>query len=51
MKVGHVTLIDGDDVRTGVTAILPHAGNIFQDKVSAGIVVGTGFGKLMGSTQ
>jgi D-aminopeptidase len=51
VKVGHVTLIDGDDVRTGVTAILPHAGNIFQDKVPAGIVVGNGFGKLMGSTQ
>src|SRR5512140_1360766 len=51
VKVGHVTLIEGADVRTGVTAILPHAGNIFQDKVPAGIVVGNGFGKLMGSTQ
>jgi D-aminopeptidase len=51
VKVGHVTLVEGDDVRTGVTAILPHAGNIFQDKVPAGIVVGNGFGKLMGSTQ
>jgi D-aminopeptidase len=51
VKVGHVTLIEGDDVRTGVTAILPHAGNIFQDKVPAGIVVGNGFGKLIGSTQ
>lgn len=51
VKVGHVTLIEGDDIRTGVTAILPHAGNIFQDKVPAGIVVGNGFGKLMGSTQ
>src|SRR5512147_2909577 len=51
VKVGHVTLIDGDDVRTGVTAILPHAGNMYQDKVPAGIVVGNGFGKLMGSTQ
>ena len=51
VKVGHVTLIEGDDVRTGATAILPHAGNIFQDKVPAGIVVGNGFGKLTGSTQ
>jgi len=51
VKVGHVTLIDGDDIRTGVTAILPHAGNTYQDKVPAGIVVGNGFGKLMGSTQ
>src|SRR5215207_11154839 len=51
VKVGHVTLVDGDDIRTGVTAILPHAGNIFQDKVPAGIVVGNGFGKLTGSTQ
>ena len=51
VKVGHVTLVEGNDVRTGVTAILPHAGNIFQDKVPAGIVVGNGFGKLMGSTQ
>jgi D-aminopeptidase len=51
VKVGHVTLIEEDDVRTGVTAILPHAGNIFQEKVPAGIAVGNGFGKLVGSTQ
>ena len=51
VKVGHVTLIEGDDIRTGVTAILPHGGNIYQEKVPAGIVVGNGFGKLMGSTQ
>jgi D-aminopeptidase len=51
VKVGHVTLIEGDDVRTGVTAILPHPGNMYQDKVPAGIVVGNGFGKLIGSTQ
>src|SRR5260221_14656414 len=51
IKVGHVTLIEGDDIRTGVTAILPHAGNIYQDKVPAGIAIGNGFGKLMGSTQ
>ena len=51
LKVGHVTLIEGSDVRTGVTAILPHNSNIHQDRVPAGIVVGNGFGKLMGSTQ
>jgi D-aminopeptidase len=51
VKVGHVTLVEGDNVRTGVTAILPHSGNVFQDKAPAGIVVGNGFGKLMGSTQ
>jgi D-aminopeptidase len=51
VKVGHVTLIEGDDVRTGVTAILPHDGNLFQAKVPAGIAVGNGFGKLMGFTQ
>jgi hypothetical protein len=51
VKVGHVTLIEGEDIRTGVTAILPHEGNLFQDKLPAGIVVGNGFGKLTGSTQ
>jgi D-aminopeptidase len=51
VKVGHVTLIDGEDVRTGVTVILPHEGNLFQGKVPAGIAVGNGFGKLMGWTQ
>lgn len=51
LKVGHVTLIEGEDVRTGVTAILPHHGNLLQEKVPAGIVVGNGFGKLIGSTQ
>ena len=51
VKVGHVTLTEGDDIRTGVTAILPHGGNIYQEKVPAGIVVGNGFGKLIGSTQ
>ena len=51
VKVGHFTLIEGEDVRTGVTAILPHEGNLFQEKVPAGIVVGNGFGKLVGSTQ
>ena len=51
VKVGHTTLIKGDSVRTGVTAILPYDGNIFQQKVPAGIFVGNGFGKLTGSTQ
>lgn len=51
VKVGHVTLIKGDSVRTGVTAILPHAGNIFRQKVPAAVYVGNGFGKLAGSTQ
>jgi len=51
VRVGHFTLVEGDDIRTGATAILPHAGNLFQDKVPAGIAVGNGYGKLMGSTQ
>ena len=51
VKVGHYTLISGDNIRTGVTAILPHAGNIFQEKVPAAIYVGNGFGKLTGYTQ
>lgn len=51
VKVGQVSLVEGENIRTGVTAILPHGGNVFQDKVPAGIVVGNGFGKLMGATQ
>ncbi|HVK97295.1 MAG TPA: P1 family peptidase [Flavisolibacter sp.] len=51
VSVGHTTLIKDDSVRTGVTAVLPHTGNIFQQKVPAGIYVGNGFGKLAGSTQ
>lgn len=51
VKVGHATLIEGDNVRTGVTAILPHNANIFKEKVPAAIYVGNGFGKLAGSTQ
>lgn len=51
VRVGHATLIKGDDVRTGVTAILPHAGNLFREKVPGAVFVGNGFGKLMGSTQ
>jgi D-aminopeptidase len=51
VRVGHVTLKSGDTVRTGVTAILPHGGNLFQDKVAGGVFVGNAFGKLAGSTQ
>ena len=49
--VGQKTLVQGDNVRTGVTAILPYAGNVFQDKVPAAVYVGNGFGKLTGTTQ
>ena len=51
VMVGHTTLIRGDSIRTGVTAILPHSGNIFQKKVPASIVVFNAFGKLAGYTQ
>jgi len=51
VRVGQVTLIEGDDVRTGVTAILPHGGNLFQERVPAALAVGNGFGKLIGVTQ
>jgi D-aminopeptidase len=51
VKVGHVTIIKGDSVRTGVTAILPHNGNLFQQKVPAAIYIGNGFGKLTGISQ
>ena len=49
--VGHKTVIKDDDIRTGVTVILPHSGNIFQDKVKGAVYVANGFGKLIGSTQ
>jgi D-aminopeptidase len=51
VRVGHVTLNEGDRVRTGVTAVVPHGGNIFQDKVAGAVFVGNAFGKLAGSTQ
>src|SRR5687768_8765560 len=51
VTVGQTTVIRGDSVRTGVTAILPHGGNLFQQKVPGAIFVGNGFGKLIGSTQ
>lgn len=51
VAVGHATLIRGDDVRTGVTAVLPHTGNLFRQKAPGAVFVGNGFGKLAGSTQ
>jgi D-aminopeptidase len=51
VKVGHLTLISGKEIRTGVTAIVPHPGNIFQQKVPAAIYIGNGFGKLTGYSQ
>ncbi len=51
VKIGHTTLIKGTNVRTGVTAILPHVGNLFMNKVPAAVYTGNGFGKLAGSTQ
>ncbi|RMG31111.1 MAG: S58 family peptidase [Bacteroidetes bacterium] len=51
VRVGHVTLIEGQHIRTGVTAILPHEGNVFQQKVPAAMYAGNGFGKLTGYTQ
>ncbi|MBC7901405.1 MAG: P1 family peptidase [Saprospiraceae bacterium] len=51
VTVGHTTIIKGSNVRTGVTAIIPHNGNLFKEKVPGAVFVGNGFGKLMGSTQ
>ncbi len=51
VKVGHTTLIQGDKIRTGVTAILPHTGNLFREKVPGAVFIGNAFGKLAGSTQ
>jgi D-aminopeptidase len=51
VRVGHSTIIRGDTVRTGVTIILAHSGNLFRDKVPGAVFVGNGFGKLAGSTQ
>src|SRR5919107_4460779 len=51
VRVGHRTLVAGDSVRTGVTAVLPHGGNPFLDRVPAAVHVGNGFGKLLGVTQ
>lgn len=51
VRVGHATIVQGDSIRTGVTAILPHEGNQFLDRVPAALHVGNGFGKLLGATQ
>jgi D-aminopeptidase len=51
VRVGHTTIVEGDRVRTGVTAIVPHGGNVFQSKVPGAVFVGNAFGKLAGSTQ
>lgn len=51
VRVGHATIVQGDTVRTGVTAILPHNGNLYQEKIAAAVHVFNAFGKLVGSTQ
>jgi D-aminopeptidase len=51
VRVGHTTLLIGDHVRTGVTVVVPHDGNVFQEKVPGAVYVGNAFGKLAGSTQ
>lgn len=51
VRVGHTTIVEGERIRTGVTAVLPHGGNLFQEKVAGAVFVGNAFGKLAGSTQ
>jgi D-aminopeptidase len=51
VKVGHTTLNRGEKIRTGVTAVLPHGGNLFREKVAGAVFIGNAFGKLVGSTQ
>jgi D-aminopeptidase len=51
VRVGHTTIVEGDRVRTGVTAVLPHGGNLYREKVPGAVFVGNAFGKLAGSTQ
>src|SRR5687767_15474561 len=51
VRVGHTTVIRGDNIPTGVTAVLPHNGNLFREKVPGAVFIGNGFGKLAGSTQ
>jgi D-aminopeptidase len=51
VEVGHTTISSGDNIRTGVTAVLPHSGNLYREKVPGAVFVGNGFGKLVGSTQ
>ena len=51
VRVGHVTLVEGDRIRTGATAVLPHGGNLVRDRVPAGLDVLNGYGKFAGATQ
>lgn len=51
VKVGHTTIVKGDNIRTGVTAIMPHSGNLYNFKLPAAIYIGNGFGKLTGISQ
>lgn len=51
VAIGHTTIVKGDSIRTGVTAILPHGGNLFREKVPGAVFIGNAFGKLAGSTQ
>ena len=51
VRVGHSTRVEGDDIRTGVTAIIPATGNLYTHPVAAAIFVGNGYGKLIGATQ
>src|SRR5690606_28898396 len=51
VRVGHATVVEGNDVRTGVTAILPHGGDLYAERVPAAIHVANGYGKLLGITQ
>src|SRR5215471_8214024 len=51
VRVGHTTLVRGDNIRTGVTVIVPHSGNLFREKVPGAVFIGNAFGKLAGSTQ
>ena len=51
VQIGHTTIVRGDNIRTGVTAVLPHSGNVFREKVPGAVFIGNAFGKLAGSTQ
>src|SRR5262249_1781981 len=51
VKVGHTTIVRGDNIRTGVTAILPHGGNLYREKVPGAVFLGNAYGKLAASTQ
>ena len=51
VRVGHTTVVEGDSIRTGVTVVLPHGGNLFQEKVPGAVHIGNAFGKLVGATQ